>query len=170
MTSEASTIPECPIHPGCPIVGGRCSCGEDWVGITDEVQQALRLGLLVDDPFVTDLLRAEDAMPAFEEAVTACVRNNDGPGAQLAALRKRAPRSVAAYEARRTAGAPLPILRLRDALEIDRTASWMNAPGRRPALSVDASIADCVMLFHRGSPILRIPTPEEEQRGLPQRR
>ncbi len=39
----------------------------------------------------------------------------------------------------------------------------MSKPGRRPNLTIDADIADRVMLCDRGTAILRIPMPEQEQ-------
>lgn len=162
MIHAPPLLPECPIHVGCPIVNGCCSCGEPWFGATLELQQAVRLGLLMGDSFAVGLLCQEDVSIAFTDAIEPFTRNGDSAETQLAALAKASPKSVAAYQARRANGAPLPSLRLTDPVESGRMVSWMNAPNRKANLTIDASIPDRVMLCHRGTAILRIPTPEQE--------
>ncbi len=120
MSHAPPHLPECPIHVGCPIVGAQCACGEHWFGATEEVRQALRLGLLANDPFVVRLLQLEDVGVAFADAIASFTRNGDDASMQLGALAVLSPASTAAFLTRQATGAPLPGLRLADANHVDR--------------------------------------------------
>lgn len=162
MIANAHGLPECPIHPGCPIVGGRCSCGEHWDGATTALLQALRLGLLASEPFAIHLLQTEDPAAALLDELAPFTRNGDSSDTQLDRLAARLPEAVAELRTRQATGAPLPTLTITDLEASHRTAAWMNQPGRLPHLTINTDLEDVVMLQYKGDSVFRILTPDQE--------